>query len=187
MRSGCLLKHERFGLVLQLMSQGYYLGDASDNSREPMQQFGITYQPMESLNYKNKRLQLNRISVRADMLEKRSHASGLPFVYLVQADFVLFFFNSLTSLKEKRAMWWPETLVYCREYAPPFEIFARSESLQYFQKVCPLIAVKSKVELGESFKLFGFQNTPLYLPQWNHWHTFSLAGVTNFEKLATKP
>jgi hypothetical protein len=101
---------------------------------------------------------------------------------------VLFFFNSVTSLKENgRARWWPEILLYYQEYAPPFEIFARSESLRYFQKVCPLIAVKSKDELGETFKLFGIQNTPLYLPHWDCFHTLSLPGATNFEKLATKP
>lgn len=185
---GLLLKYERFDLVLQLMTHGYYVGDALDNSREPMQQFGIIRQHMDSLTYRNKRLQFNRISLRADMLEKRSHISGLPFVYLMQADFVLFFFNSVTSLKENGgARWWPETLLYYREYAPPFEIFARSESLQYFQKVCPLIAVKSKDELGETFKLFGVQNTPLYLPHWDYFYTLSLPGATNFEKLATKP
>lgn len=183
-----LLKHERFDLVLQLMSQGYYVGDALDSSREPMQQFGIMWQPMESLTYRNNRSKLNRISLRADMLEKRSHASGLPFVYLMQADFVLFFFNSVASLQEPgRRRWWPETLLYYKEYAPPFEIFARSESLRYFQKVCPLIAVKSKDELGETFKLFGAQNMPLYLPRWDYFHTLSLPGATNFEKLATKP
>ena len=88
---GILPQYERFDLVLDLMSQGYYVADALDNSREPMEQFGIIWQPIQSLTYRNKRLNLNRISVRADMLEKRSHASGLPFVYLMQADFVPLF------------------------------------------------------------------------------------------------
>jgi hypothetical protein len=77
---GFLLKHERFDIVLQLMSQGHYVGDSLENSREPMRQFGIIRQYMESLEFRNKRLNLNRASLRADMLEKRSHASGLePF------------------------------------------------------------------------------------------------------------
>jgi TIR domain len=185
---GFLLKHERFDLVLQLMSQGYFVGDALDNSREPMQQFGIIRQDMESLAHRNKRLQLRRLSLRADMLEQRSHTSGLPLVGLMQADFVLFFFDAITSLTEKgRVRWWPETLVYYREYAPPFEIFARAESLRYFQKICPLIAVGSKAQLGEAFKLFGVQNAPLYLPQWDAFHSLSLETATNFEKLASKP
>jgi|SRR6266446_303830 hypothetical protein len=186
---GVLLKHERFDLVLQLLSQGYYVGDALDNSREPMQQFRIIYQYMESLVHRNKRLELRRISLRADMLEQRSHASGLPLVGLMQADFVLFFFSAITSFKEKkRAKWWPETLLYYRENAPPFEIFARAESLQYFQKICPLIGIKSKAELGQTLRLFGEQDdAPIKLPQWDAFHSISLEAAMNFEKLASKP
>src|SRR6266404_8934119 len=97
-----LRQHERFDLVLQLMSQGYYVSDALDNPHEPMQQFGIIHQHMESLAHRDKRLQLRRLSLRADMLEQRSHTSGLPLVGLMQADFVLFFFDAITSLTEKR-------------------------------------------------------------------------------------
>jgi hypothetical protein len=183
---GFLLKHERFDLVLQLMSQGYYVGDALDNSREPMQQFSIIYQYMKSLEHRKRRLQLNRLSPRADMLEQRSHTSGLPLTSLMQADFVLFLFSSITSLRENRQIrWWPETLLYYRDYAPPFEIFARAESLRYLQKICPLIAVKSKAELGEAFKLF--ENRELRLPHWDVYHSISLEIATNFEKLASKP
>jgi hypothetical protein len=184
---GVLLKHERFGLVLQLMSHGYYVGDALDNSRAPMQQFDIMRQYTESLTYRNKRLNLRRLSLRADMLEQRSHAAGLPLVSLMQADFVLYFFTSITAFKEGReARWWPETLLYYRDYAPPFEIFARSESIRYFQKICPLIAVENKAELGELLKLFGMQNAQIFLPHWEH-RSISLQAALNFEKLASKP
>jgi hypothetical protein len=152
-----------------------------------MRTFDIMRQHMESLTYRNKRLEIRRLSLRADMLEQRSHTSGLPFDGLMQADFVLFFFDSITAYKEKRqARWWPDTLLYYREYAPPFEIFARSESLQYFQNICPLIAMKDKAELGESFKLFGAQNRPIYLPHWEY-RSISLQAAMNFERLANKP
>jgi hypothetical protein len=118
---------------------------------------------------------------------ERSHTSGMPFSGVMQADFVLYFFNALTSYKEKTQQGFiPETLVYYREHAAPFEIFARSESLRYFQKLCPLLAVKSKGELGEALKLFGYQNAPIYLPRWDAFHSFSLEQATNFQKLATK-
>ena len=185
---GVFLKYERVDLVLQLMSQGYYVGDALEYPREPMQRFDIIYQYLESLAYRNKRLQLNRISLRADMLEQRSHTSGLSLNDLMQADFVLFFFSSITAHREnKRATWRPETLLYYREYARPFEIFARAESSLYFQRICPLFAVKNKAELGEAIKLFGTQNAPIHLPQWDVFHSLSLVGATNFEKLASRP
>jgi hypothetical protein len=183
---GFLLQRERFDLVLQLMSEGYYVGDALDKPHEPMQQFGIIYQYVESLEQRKRRLQLNRISLRADMLEQRSHTSGLPLPGLMQADFLLFLFNSITALRDNRNIrWWPETLLYYRDYSPPFEIFARAESLRFFNKICPLIAVKSKAELGEGFKLF--QNPELRLPHWDIFHSVSLETATNFEKLASKP
>jgi hypothetical protein len=118
---GLLLKYERFDLVLKLISQGYYVGDNLDNSRDPMQPFSIIRQQMDSLRHRNQRLKLNRLSLHADMLEQRSHTSGLPLIGVMQADFVLFFFDAITSFKEKRrARWWPETLLYYRENAPPF-------------------------------------------------------------------
>jgi hypothetical protein len=105
----------------------------------------------------------------------------------MQADFVLFFFDAITAHQQKgRPRWWPETLVFYQEYAPPFEIFARSESLQYFSKVVQLLGVKSKAELGEAFKLFGEQGAPLHLPSWE-FNSLNLKGATNFEKLVTKP
>lgn len=181
-----LLKHERFDLVQSLMSHGYYVGEATEDARNPMQPFGVIRGHLDSLTHRNSRLKLKRFSLHADMLEKRSHASGVPMNDLMQADFVLFLYDSLTSFKEQHEqLWWPVTLVYLQEYAAPFEIFARSESQRYFKKICPLIAVSSKEELGESFKLFGRQGTPLQLPNY-HYRSLSLVRATNFEKLATK-
>ena len=185
---GLLLKHERFDLVSGLMLNRYYTGDATDNPNDPMRKFSIIRRHMESLNFRNKRLRLNRLSVCADMLEKRSHASGLRFVDLMQADFTLFLFDAITAYKEKGDQrWWPETLVFYREYAPPFEIFARSESLKYFSKVAPLLGVKSKADLQEMLPLFGARGAPIRLPSWDMFHVISLNGALNFDKLETKP
>ena len=121
------------------------------------------------------------------MLEQRSHASGLSLNDLMQADFILYFFEAISSRKEnRRQSWWPETLLYYQEYAGPFELFARAISKQYFDRIKPLLAVASKDELGESFKLFGRPNAPLYLANWE-FHSVSLVNATNFEKLATRP
>ncbi|MFO1099683.1 MAG: hypothetical protein U1E81_15815 [Xanthobacteraceae bacterium] len=181
-----LLKQERFDAVLELMSQNYYVADALDDLREPMQPFSVMRRYMQSLEHRNRRLKLNRLSVRADMLEQRSHTSGLPFVNLMQADFVLFFYEAITSYRAKKTeRWWPETLVYYRDYGPPFEIFARAESLNYFRKISPLIAVKNKTELGEMIELFGIQNAPIRLPYWNYHPSISLQTATSWTLLST--
>jgi hypothetical protein len=184
---GFLLKQERFDLVLELMSQGYYVGDTLENANQPMQQFGVFRHHLVSIRHRNQRLKLNRLSLHADMLEQRSHASGLSLNDLMQADFILYFFDAIMSHKESRHQgWWPETLLYYKEYAGPFELFARAISKKYFERIKPLLAVASKDDLGESFKLFGRQNAPLYLPNWEY-RSVSLVDATNFEKLATRP
>lgn len=183
-----LLRSERFQLVTQLMASGYYVGEATDNPNEPMRNFGIIRRHLDSLKFRNERLNLNRLSVRADILEKRSHASGLRLVDLMQADFVLFFFDAVTAHKEeRRQQWWAETLLFYREYDPPFEIFARSESFRYFAKISPLLGIKDKAELTEMLPLFGGQEAPILWPAWDKFQSISLTRILNFDKLATKP
>src|SRR4051794_26628369 len=91
-----LLKEQRFDLLLQLISEGYYVDDALDPSR-PILEFGIVRQHMSSLKHQNDRLKLNRLSVRADLLERRSHTSGLPLHDLMQADFILFIADAIRA------------------------------------------------------------------------------------------
>jgi hypothetical protein len=182
-----LMKFERFDATLGLMSQGYYVGDMDDN-RQSMRPYTVMRSYLRSLEHRNKRLKLGRMSVQADILKERAHSSGIPMHGLMQADFVLWFYDALTSYREGRDQrWWPITLVYYNEYAAPFEIFARGESLGYFKRVSPLIAVSTKAELQESLKLFGTQNAPLRVPTWDYFRSFSLASATNIEKLASKP
>ena len=68
-----LLKHARFDLVLQLMTDGYYVPDVLEDASKPIQQFEIIRQDTMSMQHRKQRLALNRVSVRADMLDQRSH------------------------------------------------------------------------------------------------------------------
>lgn len=47
---------------------------------------------------RNRRLNANRLSLRADLLEQRSKSSGVQFRHVMQADFVYFFRADLTNL-----------------------------------------------------------------------------------------
>src|SRR5690606_40470017 len=60
--------------------------------------------------YRKSRLQLNRASLRADMLKERVSGTGLEFDHLMQAD--VFCFLRSAMLKLSTSHWWPETLVY---------------------------------------------------------------------------
>ena len=63
--------------------------------------------------------------------------------------------------------------LYYQEFTLPFEIFARAESKRYFERIAPLIVVKTKEKLGESLD----RNNELYLPNWN-FHSIPLAAMS---------
>lgn len=85
-----LIKHERFEQASYLLEQRYYLPGNSDYGRDAMVSFIVFGKYMYSLEHRNKRLGLRRLSVRAYLLKERSSGVGVEFRHLLQADFVLF-------------------------------------------------------------------------------------------------
>ena len=62
----------------------------SGYGRNAMIPFHVFRRYIESLSYRNERLNLHRLSLRADLLKKRCQTTGIDFRYLMQADFILF-------------------------------------------------------------------------------------------------
>lgn len=185
-----LLRDERFSAVRELMESGYYLGDAAEDRANPVAGFGTFRRSLRSMQSRNERLKLRRLSLTADMLEKRSHVSGIPFRSLMQADFVLFLRDSIDALKtDRRQNWWPDSLVYVERHSRPFEIFARAQSASYFEKIKSLFDIKDKNELGQVLAKFSRdgrdQNAPLFLPHWEY-TTADPQILSGFDKLATR-
>ncbi|TMO90478.1 hypothetical protein CWC13_19090, partial [Pseudoalteromonas ruthenica] len=85
-----LVKSERYEQANVLMGQQYYLSGNSEYGRDVMVSFTAFRAYMECLKRRNQRLELRRLSLRADLLEQRSKTSGIDFRYLMQADFILF-------------------------------------------------------------------------------------------------
>jgi len=81
-----LIRRERFEAVAHLISTDYYVPGNSDYGRDVMVSFGVFRSHMKSLEHRNKRLDLRRLSVRADMLVQRCKGVGIDFRDLMQAD-----------------------------------------------------------------------------------------------------
>jgi len=178
-----LIKLERFQQAAMLLSQGYYVSGNSDYGRDVMVPFFIFRQYMESLEYRNKRLNLRRLSLRADLLKERCQTTGIDFRYLMQADFVLFIRADLYS-EELFDRWWPETLLYLGHFPGPFEIFARAESKRYFEKIKCLFDIDSPDDFKQLLE--EYKQGKRELPRWE-FNSFNPALLLNIEKLATKP
>lgn len=137
-----LVRDEHFALASTLIGAPFYVAWADGRHSETVS-YREFREPMRSFEVRNHRL--GRYSARADLLKGRADASGFPFATLMQADFVLY----LRAAIEPRAYygWWPETLVYATHSYSAFEIFARSVSKAYFDRMKVMLGVESPIQL----------------------------------------
>lgn len=181
-----LIKREDFEFATHLVNHRYYRASRRDSIKSVS--FAQFCAETPSLNRgRNHRLDLRRTSVQADMLKERSVGKPFTFEQLMQADFVLYVRDEMDRSRETdgkwRPTWWPTTLLYKSEFGGAFEIFARSESRVYFERIKGLLGIKHKDELGE---IITSLRTSRSLPQWNY-TTLSIANATGFDLLATRP
>jgi len=181
----CLLKYECFDSVSYLLRQHYYIEGNSDYGKNVMVPFPIFREYMKSLAYRNNRLKLRKLSLRADLLIQRTKTSGITDRQLMQADFVLFIKDALDSLERATYQSWsPVTLVYAEDHSGSFEIFARAQSKEYFDRFKCLFGINQKEDFAPLFD--AFRENKLKVPRWE-FSTFNPAILLGFEKIATRP
>jgi hypothetical protein len=178
-----LIKHERFAQANYLLEQRYYLPGESDYGRDVMVSFTVFREYMRSLEHRNKRLGLRRLSVRADLLKERSSGIGIEFRHLMQADFVLFMRAELEA-KDDWNRWWPETLLYIGRFHSPFEIFARATSKKCFDRIKCLLAINAPGDLEELLR--NYKEDKRKLPIWE-FTSFSPHSLLGYDQLAKRP
>jgi hypothetical protein len=178
-----LLKHDRLDQTNYLLDQQYYLQGNSDYGRDVMVDFSVFRGHMRSLEHRNKRLGLRRLSLRADLLKERCIGTGIDFRYLLQADFVAFMRAEVEG-KDDYKRWWPETLLYLGHFNSPFEIFARSVSKTYFDRAKILLAIETPKDLEPLLK--SYQEGSRKLPRWE-FESINPAALLGYEQLATRP
>ena len=178
-----LIKYECFDGTSYLLRHDYYYSKSDYENR--MVRFSDIRKFLQSLDHRNKRLNLRRISVRADMLEKRSNVSGMHFHQLMQADFILYLRDCIDVLqREGHQSWWPETLLYIERHGGVFEIFARSQSNEYFDRIKCLFDIKEKTDFEPLME--AFRQELLRIPRWE-FTSFSPSELMGYEQLATRP
>ena len=173
-----LMKHERFEWAADLMTNDYY---APGNSYGEMLAFPTFSREISSLDHRNNRLQLRHLSLHGQLLKERCKEVGIQFRELAQADLILFLRSCM--LASDFYLWWPNTLVFTALQSGPFEIFARSRSTRYFNRIKPLIDAKDIDELRSFIE--DIQRRRL-IPRWQY-HTFSPAHLLGLNEIATKP
>jgi len=92
---------------------------------------------------RNKRLNLRRVSLTADLIKTHSTRSDVSFDEIKQADLVLYY---VTELHGGRVSWFPRTSVY-NSRGNAVELFERMVSLQYFEKIKGLFDIQNIEQL----------------------------------------
>lgn len=178
----CLIRHDRFESAAYLMRDDYYVPGNSIHGTDVMVPFDVFSQPIRSLPYRNQRLQLRCLSLQADLLKERSKGVDIQFQELMQADFILFLRDHLCQPAQH---WWPETLLHVPRHSPVFEVFARSRSLTYFNRVKVLLGIETKDEL-QPHLLHALAEGSSNLPRWQH-ISIVPRDLLGFDNIATKP
>ena len=178
----CLLKYERFEGIDHLLRYDYYT--EQDEELTKLLPYRWICRHVHSLERRNQRLNLGRISVRADLLKERTQASGISFEQLLQADFVLYIHSCFDYIHSKSWIWPTETLVYADGRTRPFEVFARAQSKSYFERFMHIFNVTSKEEVAQLIQLY--REDVRLIPRWNG-YSIEPEFLMGYEKLATRP
>ena len=174
---GSALRHERYESAAHLINNEYYWR-GRHGSENVMHDYSVFRAHLASLEQRNTRLNLRRMSLHADLLKERNRDTGLDFQYLMMADFVLY----LRSAVAGHWGWWPQTLLYADKYGGAFEMFARAKSSGYFERIRPVLGGVTKDE----FVRLVTEIPDQFLPRWqfDRLPATRLAGI---ELLGTRP
>lgn len=182
-----LIKHGRFTGVDHLTSRGYYVRPGSPELKDDhigMLPFNFFCGDLRILEHRNRRLQLESLSVHSDMLMERANRRDLTLEELMQADFSLYLRDQLHEDRVHYRVWFPHTLLFAAGRHQPFEIFIRAQSSTFFDQMKISLGVTGKDQLSallESYQA-GDRKAPVFKGR-----RLLIEKLMNFEQLATRP
>ncbi|QHU99617.1 SEFIR domain-containing protein [Synechocystis sp. CACIAM 05] len=177
-----LAKYERFFELNSLLKEQYYVAGKSDYGRDAMVDYKVFRAYLQSLDRRNNRLKLNRVSLHADLLKQRSEHSGIEFRYLMQADFILFMRTEIQQADFYRR-WFPHTLLYVGNFHSAFEIFARASSKCYFDKMKCILGIEQPSDLDELMEIY--KTNKERVPKWQ-FESLNPSILIGYELLGTR-
>jgi len=143
-----LIKLEKYSTASYFINSSYFFKE--DNMGQLRHSnVSILNQHVKSLDYnRNRRLNLQRYSITADLVKQRANRQDIPFHLLIDADLILFYVTCLQD--DAFQIWYPHCCVYARGGT---EFFARTVSRKYVDKIRVLFNAKDlsefKAQIGK--------------------------------------
>jgi hypothetical protein len=171
-----LIEYKKIEYFNMFTNEVYYFSDRQHRDSFDYTIFNPYLRSLEE--YRKQRLNLNRISITADLLKDRSDISDINFESFMQADFIL----SLRSiLRDNEKSWFPRSLVFKVHYGKPFELFVRAQSPRNYEIIKKLLDITSKKELIEKFEIASKKHN---LSQWRiNYESIDFKYLMNLDKL----
>jgi len=143
-----LIKVDRPGLIRELLKTRYILPESDARQGKDFTDFEAFRGYSSVLHTRNQRLELNRISLIADLMKGRATRNDISFNEIMQAELVVV----LMTVLSKRHKWYPHTLVFSALGAGRFPVFLRATQRKYFDRLKMITGVDSPEELRTKFK-----------------------------------
>ena len=160
------IKQEKFEYAAYLFSTPYYFPEyAYARDDDVMQSHASFNEYPESLEHRNNRLSLRKLSIRAEMIKERCNIREITFTDLQQADLISYARHKIHP-EAGYFRWYPDTLIYIRTHAEvAFEVFAKARSNKYFENIKTLLSITEKSEIDNFLESspplnFGSINSP---------------------------
>jgi hypothetical protein len=136
------IAHERFDVCTRLLTHQYYNESNRQSGQEVMVDFSVfSGAELKTLHFRNERLQTRYISPTAMFVKERLAGTTLTDIKIAQAEFVAYLNSDVEAVKsEGWIKWWPSMLVFARHLHGAFEIFARAQSMAYFNRIKGMLA-----------------------------------------------
>lgn len=133
---------------------------------------------------RNKRLNLRRISLTADLIKQRANRKDINFDHIIETDLILYY---ITELERNNFSWFPRCSVYNSRFSNNIELFERMISSQHFNKIKILFKVNNFDELKKKMSVYLEhieEGGHKYSNQWDY-DIMPLEQVINLEKIST--
>tara|TARA_R110002110_G_scaffold105586_2_gene265290 strand:- start:635 stop:1582 length:948 start_codon:yes stop_codon:yes gene_type:complete len=180
-----LIRYEKFGTLNALLSAQYFVRGRHGGQGELRPFTSLNY-GLESFDFRNRRLGLNRLSLAADLLKKRCEGSSLDLSELIQADLFLYFRETADSFLNSEPFtrsWRAQTLIFAA-YDGATEKFVRATSRSYFNKMMPALGLSSVEKFQEVVEAIRARKVQLPRDDFGRPNVLELL---NAENVATKP
>jgi hypothetical protein len=179
------ISHERFDLCSYILDQGYYNEKNSDRDREKIVDFTVFNNEMKTFEMRSQRLKLRYFSPVGVFMKERLSGSGISEFKIAQAEFVAYLRGEMMSKSggdKWYVRWWPHFQWFMGASHGAFEIFARSQSKQYFERLKKVIGTEKPEDLKELIEWISeTQRAPRY-----DYRTLNIAELTGVDKISTR-